>query len=133
MIFRRIVITLNILAGSLAILSAFSLSAQEYKNPQICYNLGFQTYFDNREFAGSPYDKSGNPFRGELPLANGDMFRLYAGVIPSEYRLEGLGFGFYDRLNLYYSYYFPPDWSLSWFSPSFSTTQASAGANRWWC
>lgn len=35
------------------------------------------------------------------------MFRLYAGVIPSEYRLEGLGFGFYDRLNLYYSYYFP--------------------------
>lgn len=53
MIFRRIVITLSILAGSLAILSAFSLSAQEYKNPQICYNLGFQTYFDNREFAGS--------------------------------------------------------------------------------
>ena len=62
MIFRRIVITLSILAGSLAILSAFSLSAQEYKNPQICYNLGFQTYFDNREFASSPYDKSGTLF-----------------------------------------------------------------------
>ena len=107
------------------------MSAQEYKNPKICYNLGFQTYFDNREFASSPYDKSGTLFgariypevglvrslggaehrlmlgadfrknflqefffyyQAKLPLANGDMFRLYAGVIPSEYRLEGLDF-----------------------------------------
>lgn len=97
------------------------MSAQEYKNPKICYNLGFQTYFDNREFASSPYDKSGTLFgariypevglvrslggdehrlmlgadfyyQAKLPLAYGDMFRLYAGVIPSEYRLEGLDF-----------------------------------------
>lgn len=146
MFFRRIVILISILAVSMLILSASFMSAQENKNPRLCYNLGFQSYFDNSEFASSPYDKSGtlfgariNPeigfirsvngaehklilganfqknfgdivginkdflkeffffYQTSVPVADDDIFRLYAGVIPSEYRLEEWNTLFYSE------------------------------------
>lgn len=36
-------------------------------------------------------------YQASLPLANGDLFRLYAGVIPSEYRMEDWNTLFYSE------------------------------------